>query len=326
MSRDTYLVTGAAGFIGARFVESCLARGIPIVSVDEKKLFSTRPEHARIDRGTVVDRDEFFSWLDKNPDSQRRLKAIVHIGACSDTMETDEAFLRRVNIEYSQKLWNLATALGIPFVYASSAATYGDGSQGYIDDETRIRLLDPLNAYGRSKQVFDLWALEQEKSGNHPPSWAGFKFFNVYGFGERHKGRMASVILHAYDQILERGEVTLFKSHRAEIADGHQKRDFIAVEDVVEVLHFALENPIRRGILNLGTGKARTFLDLVRAVFSALGRPEKIAFVDTPETIRDKYQYFTEATMERLRSLGYAKPFTSLEDGVASYVRRLKSR
>jgi ADP-L-glycero-D-manno-heptose 6-epimerase len=208
-------------------------------------------------------------------------------------------------------------------IYASSAATYGDGAQGYDDDESKLGLLKPLNLYGESKHKFDLWALEQEKRGVQPPHWAGFKFFNVYGFGERHKGRMASVVLHSSTQIKSQGFVRLFKSHREGIADGHQKRDFVYVGDVISVLHFALDQPISRGIFNLGTGQARTFLDLTRAVFKAMHREEKIDFVDTPVEIRDKYQYFTEARMQKLKSAGYTQPFTSLEEGVKAYLERL---
>jgi ADP-L-glycero-D-manno-heptose 6-epimerase len=317
----TYLVTGAAGFIGARFVESCNSRGIDVVSVDEERFFTERAEHRGLRFGQIIDRDKLFDWL-KSPQAPH-FDAVVHMGACSSTMETDVEFLRRVNIEYSQKLWTYCTEKKIPFVYASSAATYGDGSHGYDDNEKEISKLEPLNDYGRSKQIFDLWALEQEKAGRTPPTWSGFKFFNVYGFGERHKGRMASVILHAYDQIRKEGRVRLFKSHRDGIADGDQKRDFVAVEDVVAVLNFALEKPIRRGIFNLGTGRAQTYRDLTRAVFAALGQPEKIEFIDTPVEIRDKYQYFTEARMAKLAAEGYSRPFMNLAEGARKYIERL---
>ena len=249
--------------------------------------------------------------------------AVIHMGACSDTMETDVEYLRRVNIGYSQKLWNYCTEKKIPFVYASSAPTYGEGENGYSDDETLISKLKPLNAYGNSKQIFDLWALDQEKQGSAPPFWSGFKFFNVYGFGERHKGKMASVILHAYDQIQQTGGMRLFKSHRDGIGHGEQKRDFISVEDVVEVLHFAVKKPIKRGIFNLGTGHAQSFLDLAHAVFAALGAAQ-IDFIDTPVSIRDKYQYFTEAKMDRLKTEGYSRRFSDLNAGALAYVNRLK--
>lgn len=317
------LVTGAAGFIGARFVESCAARGLGVVSVDKREHFAGRSEHSGLAFGEIVDREELQGWLRSN---QGGIGAIVHLGACSSTTGTDEAYYRRMNVEYSQMLWAHASEHGLPLVYASSAATYGDGTLGYDDDEAALPRLEPLNVYGRSKQSFDVWALEQERQRRAPGAWAGFKFFNVYGYGERHKGGQASVVLHAYDQIRKHGRVRLFRSHREGIADGQQKRDFVSVDDVVAVLHYALEKPIARGIYNLGTGQARTFLDLAGAVFRALGVEEGIDFVDTPAAIRDKYQYFTEARMERLRAQGYVAPFQALEDGVARYLRRLGAR
>jgi len=313
-------VTGAAGFIGARFVESCAARGIAVVSVDHVPYFSERSEHRGIDFGRIVDRNDLGAWLTRE---RPALAGVVHLGACTDTRQLDVAYLTRVNLEYSQMLWAYCTAQALPLVYASSAATYGDGANGYDDDEALLPALKPLNPYGESKQQFDLWALAEERAGRQPPSWSGFKFFNVYGFGERHKGAMASVVLHGSDQIRAGGTVRLFKSHRAGIADGHQIRDFIFVEDVVNALHFALATPIPRGIYNLGTGTGRTFLDLARATFAAIGAPEGIEFIDMPVELRERYQYFTEARIERLRAAGYRTPFTTLEDGVRQYVQRL---
>lgn len=314
------LVTGAAGFIGARFVESCRARGQDVVSVDTLPCFMERAEHRGLDFGRQVDRDILFRWLETESPP---LAGIVHLGACTDTTELDEEYLRRVNLEYSQRLWDFAISKALPMVYASSAATYGDGALGYSDDEALIPQLRPLNPYGESKRLFDLWALEREKAGQAPPAWSGFKFFNVYGFGERHKGKMASVVLHSRDRIQSTGTARLFKSHKAGIADGHQSRDFVHVGDVVKCLHFALEKPIKRGIFNLGTGQARTFLDLAKATFQALGALEKIEFVDTPQELRERYQYFTQADVAKLRAEGYAEPFTPLEAGVTEYVRRL---
>jgi ADP-L-glycero-D-manno-heptose 6-epimerase len=314
------LVTGAAGFIGARFVASCAERGIPFVAADEPAHFVDRKEHRQLAFGQIIDRERLLEWLET---SRPPLRGIVHLGACTDTTQMDRDYLRRVNVAYSQSLWRYAAGHGLPFVYASSAATYGDGAEGYEDDESRISGLRPLNPYGESKQIFDLWALEEASRGFAPPIWSGFKFFNVYGFGERHKGRMSSVVLQSFDQILRSGEVTLFRSHRPGIEDGHQKRDFVYVRDVVEVLHFALEKPLTRGIYNLGTGRARTFLDLVHATFAALGAPPRVRFVDTPAEIRDRYQYFTEARMEKLRAAGYDVAFTSLEEGVRRYVQLL---
>ena len=316
------LVTGAAGFVGARFVESCQKQGIPVISVDQRDYFADRPEHQNIDFGTIIDRDDVLSWLhEKNPP----LSGIVHLGACARTTELDEAFLFRNNVQFSQHLWNHASAKKLPFVYASSAATYGDGALGYDDDESLFGQLKPLNPYGESKRLFDVWALEQEKTHHTPPSWCGLKFFNVYGFGERHKGSMASVILHAYDQILKTGGLKLFKSHKAGIADGHQERDFIYVDDVVKVLHFAWSKPISRGVYNLGTGQARTFLALAKATFKALSHEEKIDFIPTPEHLRDRYQYFTQAKMDRLRQQGFLGEFTSLEKGAELYIARLRA-
>jgi ADP-L-glycero-D-manno-heptose 6-epimerase len=317
------LVTGAAGFVGARFVESCrrhVSGGV--ISVDAAAHFKERAEHEGIDFGTIVDRDELFDWLERE---KPELSGIIHLGAITDTTMMDVALLKKRNVDYSQNIWNYASSRKVPLVYASSAATYGDGALGYDDDESLIPRLKPLNPYGDSKQIFDVWALAEEKRGNSPPSWSGWKFFNVYGFGEAHKGRMASVVLHAHQQLKSAGVIKLFRSHRAGIADGHQARDFVDVRDVIDVLWFALEKPARRGILNLGTGKARTFLDLARAVCKAAGHDEAISFIDTPPSIRDQYQYFTEAKMDRLRALGYNKEFRSLETGVTDYVKRLSA-
>ncbi len=322
--KNLVLVTGAAGFIGSRVAESCREQGLAVLAVDQEGFFQDRAEHLPyLKPERIVDMDRLFDVL-KSGELKGKIASIIHMGACTDTTELDEAYLKRVNIEYSQKLWTYAAQEKIPFVYASSAATYGDGAQGYTDDESQISKLKPLNPYGESKRLFDLWALEQEKQGHTPPVWAGFKFFNVYGFGERHKGKMASVVMHSFDQISAGKEVRLFKSHRAGIADGEQMRDFVFVDDVVEVLQFARKGGIKRGIFNLGSGKARSFHDLARATFRALGKPEQIQFIDMPMELRERYQYFTEAQMSRLKTAGYIKPFTSLEDGVAKYVARLK--
>ncbi len=314
------LVTGAAGFIGFRFAEAAQQRGLHVVAADRVEHFANRREHGAPNYQRVVDRDHLLTWLNEE---KPPLSAIIHLGACTDTTQLDADYLRRTNTEYSQQLWNFAAERGVPFFYASSAATYGDGGAGYNDDESLLSKLQPLNLYGQSKHSFDLWVLEQERRGSAPPLWAGFKFFNVYGFGERHKGKMASVALHAFDQILSRGSLRLFRSHRSGIADGEQKRDFILVDDVVDALFFALQRPLERGLFNLGTGGARSFLDLARAVFTALQRPEKIEFIDTPPEIRERYQYFTQAPMEKLRAAGYTTPFTPLESGVTRYIERL---
>jgi len=313
------LVTGAAGFVGARFVERCNQRGIPVVSVDAPSYFQDRKEHAGVQFGQIVDREKLIEWLDKN-----EVSAIVHLGACTDTGELDETYLAKMNLDYSKAIWKYCTKKQIPLVYTSSAATYGSGELGYDDDDALTPRLKPLNPYGESKRAFDEWAFAEEKAKRTPKSWAGFKFFNVYGFGETHKEKMASVILHSYRRILDTGVAKLFKSHNPNYRNGEQKRDFIFVEDVVDVLFFALEKPITRGVYNLGTGTARTWLDLVHATFKAMGRPEKIEFIPVPEELRERYQYFTEAKMDRLRAQGFTKPFTKLEDGVARYIERLQ--
>ena len=322
MSAHPTLVTGAAGFIGARFVEDLNRRGEPVVSGDDPALFTQRPEHTSLDFGRIVATEDLPGWLEQE---RPALHGVVHLGACTDTTEHDEDLLRRVNLEYSQRLWSWCAGTAVPLVYASSAATYGDGAQGYTDDEGGFGVLAPLNPYGQSKLDFDRWALEQEAAGTAPAAWSGFKFFNVYGYGERHKGRMASVVLQAYDQIHERGMVRLFESHHPDYEHGGQKRDFVFVDDVVGVLRFALEKPIPRGVFNLGTGTARTFGDLARATFASLGREADIEFVPTPEDIRERYQYFTQADMSKLRAAGYAEEFTSLEEGVRRYVARLEA-
>ena len=246
------------------------------------------------------------------------MEFIFHIGARTDTAEFDRTLLQKLNTDYSREIWKRCVDYQIPLVYASSAATYGLGELGYDDDHKFIPRLKPLNPYGESKNDFDKWAIAQEKK---PFFWAGLKFFNVYGPNEYHKGRMASVILHAYNQINQTGRMNLFRSHNPDFRDGEQKRDFIYMKDVVDVCYFLMHHRRNPGIYNLGTGQARTFLDLTRAVFQALEKAEEIEFVDTPVDIRDKYQYFTEAKMEKLQDIGYSDPFTSLEDGVRDYVQ-----
>ena len=316
------VVTGASGFVGARTVEALTAKGVPVVSVDRLDTFDTRPEHAGISFGTRVAMDEIDAWLGRHG---RGITAIVHMGACTDTRETNRPYLDTVNVRSSQQLWRRAIELNVPLIYASSAATYGAGELGYEDDEALMPRLKPLNPYGDSKLEFDLWALAEEKSGRSPKAWCGLKFFNVYGYGERHKGPMSSVVIQAFDQIRTGGKVRLFKSHRPDIADGHQARDFVFVDDVVDVLVGLVDRPVRRGIYNLGSGKARTFLDLARATFAALGKPENIEYIDTPADLLKTYQYFTEAPMARLRAAGFAVNPTPLEAGVRQYVARLSA-
>jgi ADP-L-glycero-D-manno-heptose 6-epimerase len=243
---------------------------------------------------------------------------IFHLGARTDTTEFNKDVFDLLNLNYSKKVWNACCEYQIPLVYASSAATYGAGALGYDDEEAIIPLLKPLNPYGESKNDFDIWALEQTAK---PFFWAGLKFFNVYGPNEYHKGRMASVIFHAYNQIKEKGRLALFRSHNPDYADGEQMRDFIYVKDVVDVCLFLMHHRKNSGIYNLGSGQARTFLDLALNTFDAMGVEANIDFVDTPETIRDTYQYFTQANMSKLRAIGYDKPFYTLEEGVKDYVQ-----
>ncbi len=322
------LVTGAAGFIGYRTAKELKRQGEKVAACDELLFFESRGEHRDLSVDLKVSPADaleapFYEDLVKKGTP---ITGIIHLGACTDTTEMRVDYLTEVNLEYSKKLWNLAIQFKIPFAYASSAATYGEGELGYVDDESKMAQLKPLNPYGDSKLQFDLWALAEEKHGKAPPAWSGFKFFNVYGFGERHKGKMSSVVLQGSDQIHANGKLKLFRSHKAGIADGEQKRDFVFVEDVVKVLLFALKSPIKRGIYNLGSGKARSFHDLAKATFQAMGKEPVIEFIDTPIAIRDRYQYFTEAQMQKLKSVGYTEAFTSLEDGVKKTVQALEAR
>jgi ADP-L-glycero-D-manno-heptose 6-epimerase len=324
------IVTGAAGFIGYQVVKTLEDQNATVICVDELDLFANRPEHtqgpfaARYKWKLAPETILAAAFFEQKKAEGTPVTGIIHMGACSATTEMRLDYLQRVNTDYTKTLWNLCTQFSIPFVYASSAATYGAGEQGYDDDESKIHSLKPLNPYGDSKAQFDSWALAEEKAGRHPPAWSGFKFFNVYGFGERHKEKMSSVVLQGFDQIVALGKLKLFKSHRDGIADGEQKRDFVYIDDVVDVLLFALKMPLKRGIYNLGSGHARSFFDLARSTFQTLGQETKIEFIDTPIAIRDRYQYFTEATMSKLKAAGYSKPFTSLEAGVKKTVIALQ--
>ena len=311
------VVTGAAGFIGSCLVGFLNENGFDnLIVVDE---FSTLEKYPNLEHKcfkTKVERDDFFEWLFRE---KPQIDFIFHIGARTDTTEFDYAIHQKLNVEYSQKLWNYCTIGNIPFVYASSAATYGAGELGYDDDHQLSHRLKPLNPYGVSKNEFDKWVLHQ---GNHPPFWAGLKFFNVYGPNEYHKGRMASVIWHSFNQIQKTGKVKLFKSHRPDFEHGKQLRDFVYVKDVLSVCYWLMEHQPASGIYNLGTGKARTFDDLVKATFAGLDQDPNIVYIDMPEDIRDKYQYFTEAKMQKLIDAGYTAKFYSLEEGIDDYVRQ----
>lgn len=310
------VVTGAAGFIGSCLVSRLNQAGYNnIVVVDD---FSKTEKANNLEGKTIaakVGRADFIKWLE---DFGGEVEMIYHIGARTDTTEFDKLIFDELNVNYSKAVWSAAVKWNIPLVYASSAATYGLGEFGYKDDHAVIPKLKPLNPYGDSKNDFDKWVLQQKV---FPPFWAGLKFFNVYGPNEYHKGRMASVIFHAFKQIEANGEMKLFRSHNPDYKDGGQLRDFVYVKDVVEVCLYLMETPPESGIYNLGSGKARTFLDLAKNTFSSMQREEQISFIDTPVDIRDKYQYFTEADMTKMINSGYIKPFHSLEEGVKDYVR-----
>jgi ADP-L-glycero-D-manno-heptose 6-epimerase len=306
---------------------------------------------------TIVERYNLFDWLQQN---SPQINFIIHLGARTDTTEFDYAIHQELNVEYSQNIWSYCADNKIPLIYASSAATYGAGELGYYDNNNVVEKLHPLNPYGISKNEFDKWALHQKTT---PPFWAGLKFFNVYGPNEYHKGRMASVIFHAFNQIKKDGVVRLFKSHKEGFKDGEQLRDFVYIKDVVKVITWMMEAatiamvpakdqvkveaakfhderlilkdgggetvmhyPLNSAIYNLGTGKARSFIDLVKATFSGLDMEPKIQFIDMPEDIEDKYQYYTEANMEKLRAAGYKAEFCTLEQGVDDYVRKYLAR
>lgn len=314
-SQKTYVITGAAGFIASYLVGFLNRQGIDqLILVDD---FS-RPDKAAnlADKKYLqkVERATFFDWLKTNTIP---IDGVFHLGARTDTTEMNYAIHEALNVVYSQHIWNWCTEKNIPLVYASSAATYGNGELGYIDDHNIVDQLQPLNPYGVSKNNFDAWALQQTTT---PPFFAGVKFFNVYGPNEYHKGRMASVIMHAFYQIQSKGSMTLFKSHHPDFKDGEQIRDFIYVKDIVSICVWLMEQQPTSGLYNAGTGEGRTFVDLANGLFSAIEKPADIQFIDTPIDIRDKYQYFTQADTKKLRAAGYSIPFTSLEDGIKEYV------
>ena len=310
------IVTGAAGFIGSVLVGK-------LNSLDKSNLilvddFSNDEKNKNLYNkqfNQQIDRSEFIEWFMKNAES---VSEFYHIGARTDTTELNVEIFNELNLNYTKDIWNICADNSIPFVYASSAATYGMGESGFDDNHDIIDDLVPLNPYGESKNDFDKWALKQKST---PLFWAGFKFFNVYGPNEFHKGRMASVISHAVNQISITNGMKLFKSHNPKYKDGEQLRDFVYVKDVVEVLAFMMESKKQSGIYNLGSGKARTFKDLVEATFSAMNIQSNISYIATPIDIRYKYQYFTQASMQKLKTVGYKKSFTNLEDGVKDYVQ-----
>ncbi len=310
------VVTGAAGFIASGLVQKLNEEGfVDLILVDDFTREDRKTNFIDKQYTALVDRANFIEWLHAN---ENQVQFIFHLGARTDTTEFDQSIFDELNLNYSKAVWNACVEHGLPLVYASSAATYGDGALGYDDRHDIVDQLKPLNPYGDSKNDFDKWALQQEKQ---PYFWAGLKFFNVYGPNEFHKGRMASVVFHSFNQIQAKGEVKLFRSHREDYSDGGQMRDFVYVKDVAKVCYFLMHHRKDSGLYNLGSGKARTFKDLATATFHALGKEAKIDFIDTPIDIRDKYQYFTEANMKKLLDIGYDQGFHSLEEGVDDYVK-----
>jgi ADP-L-glycero-D-manno-heptose 6-epimerase len=315
------IVTGAAGFIGSCLVSFLNEQGYEsLILVDEFDREDRTLNLLHKKFIVQVERENFFEWYQKE-----NIKAdfVFHLGARTDTTEFDYSIHQHLNVDYSEKMWKLCIENTIPLVYASSAATYGDGTFGYSDeDDSLIEKLQPLNPYGVSKNEFDKWVLKQTI---HPPFWAGLKFFNVYGPNEYHKARMASVIFHSFNQIKQNGKVKLFRSHKEGFKDGEQLRDFVYVKDVVNVCNWLMQNKPASAIYNLGTGTARPFNDLVKSTFAGLGLEPNIEFIDMPLDIRDKYQYFTEASMDKLKTVGYTEEFYTLEKGVEDYVKNYLS-
>lgn len=310
------VVTGAAGFIGSIMTGVLNREGFTdIVLVDEFNREDKTMNFVNRKFSNMVDREDFFSWLE---DNHRFVQFIFHLGARTDTAETDRDIFEKLNFGYSVKVWEACVSYGLPLIYASSAATYGNGEHGFDDNHELIAKLNPLNPYGVSKHEFDKWVLAQTR---HPFFWAGIKFFNVFGPNEYHKGRMASVVYHTYRQIQETGRMKLFRSHRPEFRNGEQKRDFIYVFDTAEVMLYFMRIRKGSGIYNVGSGRARTFNDLAFSVFSAMNLRPSIEYVNTPADIRDKYQYFTEAKTDKLSSAGYRQEFTPIETAIDDYIR-----
>ncbi len=310
------VVTGAAGFIGSAMIAKLNSEGFKeIIAVDD---FSREDKNKNLEGKIIkerVHRNDFKNWFDENG---RFIQFIFHLGARTDTTEFDKSIFDKLNLNYTRMIWEKCIDYAVPLVYASSAATYGEGENGYVDDHDIIPQLKPLNPYGDSKNDFDIWALKQKVK---PVYWTGIKFFNVFGPNEYHKGRMASVVFHTFNQIAKSDHMNLFQSHRDDYNHGEQKRDFIYIKDVVNVLFYHMNQRNNSGVYNLGTGKARTFNDLATAVFTALNKTPNIDYIPIPEDIRNTYQYFTAANMDKTRNKGYHEPFTSLENAIVDYVQ-----
>ena len=310
------ILTGGAGFIGSNaLAELNRTNRNDILVVDNVAATAKWKNLVGRSFREYVHKNALWQWITQN--EKEPIEAVIHLGACTDTMEHDFDYLIENNVQYSQKIWRLCTERQIPLVYASSAATYGSGEDGFSDDHGKTATYKPINPYGYSKHLFDLWALKQTHT---PPRWYGLKFFNVYGPNENHKGRMASVPNFAIPQAQESGKIRLFKSYRKGCPDGEQKRDFVYVQDVVDIILYFLDSSAPNGLYNAGTGAARSFNDLAHAIFSALGLPEKIEYFDMPENLKGSYQYYTQAEMRKIHSAGYPHEPTPLEEGIKKYV------
>lgn len=311
------IITGAAGFIGSYITGHFNRMGYnDLILVDDFSSESKKLNFINKKCQSFIDREILFDFIDSNHDD---IDFIFHLGARTDTSEFNIEILNKLNLDYTKKLWSRCVKYQIPFIYASSAATYGDGKLGFNDDDKTTKKLHPLNPYGESKHQFDVWALEHKYE---PPYWVGLKFFNVFGPNEYHKSRMASVPFHLFNKLQSGEKVKIFKSHKEDVEDGHQMRDFIYVKDIANVFEFLFKNKIKNGIYNLGTGESRTFLDLAKACHKSFGREFDIEFIDIPEDIRESYQYYTQANMSKLINQGYDTPFTTLEDAIDDYYKQ----
>lgn len=309
------VITGGTGFIAKNLVIKLnQEKRDDIILVDDLFTPSKLRQVEGLQYKLTIDRFNFLDWLSQN---HKSVEIIIHLGARTDTTEPNQPLFDILNLDYTKRLWQLCCEHDIPVIYASSAATYGNGDQGYNDDHEKLSLLKPISPYAISKHRFDLWMMAQPK----PSFWAGLKFFNVYGPFEAHKGKMASMVLFAHRQIVENGQVRLFKSHHPDYKDGEQTRDFIYVKDVTDIIYHLIVQRKHSGIYNIGTGQANTFKGLITSVFEAMGKPVNIDYFDMPERLRGQYQYYTLANIEKLQVLGYQKPFRSLEQGVSDYVK-----
>ena len=328
MSRRMIVVTGGAGFIGSNIVARLCAEDRHDVVVCDRLEDAALGKWKNIAKNPIADfwqPEELFEKLERHAEA---VEAVVHMGAISSTTEADADLILRTNFSLSRDLWDWCALRDARMIYASSAATYGDGEAGFADDDSLEALgaLRPLNAYGYSKMLFDQYAARQSDRGQSPSQWAGLKFFNVYGPNEYHKGGMKSVVAQIWPRVQADEAVTLFRSHHPDYADGGQMRDFVFVDDVVDIIAWLLDTPAVSGVFNAGSGQARSFLDLAHATYAAAGKAPRVDYVDTPESIRDKYQYFTEARMERIRAAGYPGQSTPLEEGVRRYVQGFLSQ